>query len=166
MNKYPHNKVIVDGVASRTHPLYRAWKGMRERCQYPKHKDFALYGGRGITVCERWNSFPNFVNDMGSRPEGHTLDRIDPNGPYSKENCRWATVDLQRKNQRPRTVGFTKGAYKNNATGESGIYLLSNGKYRVQLWRGNSAISLGCFADLESAKAAKANHLIMEAMKK
>ena len=81
---------------------YLTWMAMKARCLNPKHHAYRYYGGRGITVCQRWLTFPNFLLDMGTRPEGLTLDRIDVNGNYEPSNCRWATWEQQRANQRPR----------------------------------------------------------------
>lgn len=81
------------------HPMYGAWSQMINRCHNPNNSSFGRYGARGIRVCQRWrDDFLNFLADMGERPEGMTLDRIDPKGPYAPDNCRWADSATQRRN--------------------------------------------------------------------
>lgn len=80
---------------------YRTWIGMRNRCRNPNAPGYDLYGGRGIQVCDRWlESFENFIDDMGPRPPKMSLDRIDVNGDYAPENCRWADLKTQNRNKR------------------------------------------------------------------
>jgi hypothetical protein len=90
----------------RNTPTYRSWTAMLRRCYNPNWHKYEAYGGRGITVCERWrgkHGFEHFLADMGERPEGKTLDREKVNDNYEPANCRWATQSEQTKNRRPVT---------------------------------------------------------------
>lgn len=107
----------IEVVASVTHgatsgknwsATYTVWHGMIQRCTNPKNPAYKNYGGRGITICDRWRySFEHFFEDMGERPDGHSIERVDRDGPYSKDNCVWAG-DIQqarnRRNNRPLTL--------------------------------------------------------------
>ena len=92
----------------RRSPTYQSWQSMLRRTTNPKAAGWEYYGGRGITVCDRWNpkaggSFENFLEDLGERPDGTSLDRVDVDGIYEPSNTRWATPREQRANQRPQT---------------------------------------------------------------
>jgi hypothetical protein len=82
--------------------VYRIWCCMITRCTNPKATRYENYGGRGITVCERWLKFENFLEDMGEPPEYHSIDRLDNDAGYSKENCAWRTASQQSLNRRKR----------------------------------------------------------------
>ncbi|MGH1111231.1 AP2 domain-containing protein [Bacillus paranthracis] len=115
---------------SRT-PEYYSWASMISRCYNENHTSYPHYGGRGVNVCNEWrNDFLNFLKDMGQRPEGTTLDRIDPDGDYCKENCRWADLSTQARNKRPlgeiKHVGVTfdkgTGKYRARLTHKGKVY--------------------------------------------
>lgn len=127
-----------------THPLYHTWENMRSRCNNTKHHNYKWYGARGIKICERWNDFSKFVEDMGEKPSSrHTLDRTDNNGDYEPSNCRWATHLEQTHNQRP--------SYKNK-TGTNGVYYDKRYKtYRVSIGSGNKKYHLGSYKKLSDA---------------
>lgn len=111
-------------------PTYVSWKNMKQRCSLPSSANYLRYGAIGITYDKFWDSYDNFLNDMGKRPDGMTLDRIDLNKGYNKENCRWATPAQQQANRKncmrltyngitqtaaewSRSLGLAKGAVWN-----------------------------------------------------
>lgn len=92
---------VTHGMSRDGSPEYAAWHHMRQRCLDPGYRTYPDYGGRGITICERWNSFVVFLEDMGPRPSSaHSLDRIDVNSNYEPANCRWADHKTQQRNRR------------------------------------------------------------------
>lgn len=82
------------------HDLYNLWKGMWQRCTNPNHQKYVFYGGRGISISPEWEDFWAFVSDMGPRPQGFLLERVDNNKGYSKDNCKWAPYHEQARNKR------------------------------------------------------------------
>ena len=92
-----HGLSKVNGKAT---PTFISWSAMMARCNSPGTYGYKFYGAKGVTVCERWYSYVNFIDDMGERPKGLSLDRINPFGNYEKDNCRWATNKEQQDNTR------------------------------------------------------------------
>ena len=92
---------------------YKSWASMKRRCSATNLRCYKWYGGRGITVCDRWlNSFDNFLKDMGERPVGTSLDRIDTNGNYEPSNCKWSTIIEQQNNRRTNRFFYYNGSMK------------------------------------------------------
>lgn len=103
------NREIITGHGMTNTPTYRSWVAARSRCRYPKNIGYQRYGGSGIDICDSWyNSFERFLEDMGERPEGMTLDRIDNSKGYFKENCKWSTLIEQSSNREHLTPSLSK----------------------------------------------------------
>lgn len=117
---------------------YIIWSTMKRRCLNPKGSGYKYYGARGISVCERWMSFPNFLADMGLRPKGLSLDRIDNDGNYEPSNCRWATASQQRQNRRSTERYLEYGEVRLSLKDMSKKYGLSKRLLSLRLHRGMS----------------------------
>ena len=136
-----HNHTTHKGK-SRT---YRSWAMMKTRCLDTNYPSYSNYGGRGITVCTDWMDFSTFLKDMGDRPDNMTLDRIDNNLGYYKENCRWATKREQALNRRIQS---------NNTTGVTGVSKTMYG-YRVYTTLDGKQINVGTYPTIEEAIKAR-----------
>lgn len=128
-------------MSNRRTVTYQTWFGMKARCLNPRHTFYANYGSRGITVCERWLAFDNFLTDMGERPEGMTLDRIETDGNYEPSNCRWASRHDQNNNARSNTLTTINGRTQNSAQWAREIGI-SDKAFRARLKRGDTGEKL------------------------
>jgi len=141
--KYHKRNKLIHGYTARKHPLYMTWWNMKSRCYDDKDPSFDNYGGRGITVCDRWLDFEPFALDMGLKPEKDlTLERMDNHKGYSPNNCRWATKTEQCLNRRK---------FKNNTSGETGIVKIGD-RYHVRYDEQGVRYALGRFASISEAK--------------
>lgn len=141
--KRPHENTGMSGT-----PTYTSWQKMKTRCMNKSDKHYSYYGGRGVKVCDRWvNSFANFLADMGERPQGETLDRIDPNGDYEPSNCRWSTRSVQSRNTR---------ASQKTSTGHRGVTVVkSTNKFAAAIYVNNKKIHLGHYHTVNNAIKAR-----------
>ena len=127
------------------HPLYSLYHGMKGRCLSETDKDYPRYGGRGITICERWlgtDGFFNFVEDMGERPDNTTLDRKNTDGGYSSENCRWADI-------------YTQSGNKRNSENTGVTYVKKSNRFRVRISVNGKTYGLGSYKTMGEALEAR-----------
>lgn len=153
-NGSPYIVQKVVGEHRNEHPLYKSYHAMLDRCYNLNNQKFEYYGGRGISVHERWRGlqgFSNFLIDMGDRPKGKTLDRIDNDGNYEPSNCKWSTRSEQQYNRRKAS---------NNTSGHIGISLFKKtGKWQAYVYRNKKRKHLGYYATLEEAVIAREKEL-------
>lgn len=118
-------------------PTFTVWHSMRARCDNDKHPSFINYGGRGIKVCPEWASFSVFLRDMGERPAGKTIDRIDNNGDYCKENCRWVSMKQNSNNRRNNRL-LTLHGKTHTVAQWAALTGINENTIRARLYRGAS----------------------------
>ena len=131
------------------HPLYKTWTGIKNRCYNQRNKDYPKYGGRGITICDRWkDSFDTFVREVGERPSPeHSIERLDNNGNYGPGNCIWGTPVQQSRNRRTFTT---------NTSGTTGVHYHTRAKkWQARIYANGKRIHGGYFDSKEDAIKAR-----------
>ena len=133
---YIQKRRTAEAGSAHTHPLYKTWGMIHQRCYNPNHTSYDNYGGRGIKMCDEWkDSFVTFSNyiekELGPRPDGYTLDRINPDGDYAPGNIRWADHSTQMHNRRPYGVSGIVGVSRRKDTGKW-IARIKKGSLRLQ----------------------------------
>ncbi len=137
-----YHKEIITKHGLHNAPIRNVWLMMMQRCTNPNSTGYEYYGARGISVCDRWKILSNFVEDMGPRPEGLTLERRDNEKGYSPENCYWATNTAQARNKRLQT---------RNVTGYVGVAPTRSGKYKATITVMEKLIRLGTYDSVVEA---------------
>ena len=122
---------------------YNTWRGMKDRCNNPNHSMYKYYGGKAIRIVDRWNSFKNFISDMGTRPDKHVIDRIDPLANYCLSNCRWVSHTHSATNRK----GWSQ-------SGLRGVSQRKSGRYAAVMRVDGSTITIGTFDTPELAALA------------
>lgn len=145
-----HKKIVEKNNTTHglsKHSKYNIWNNMLQRCNNPRNPQYHYYGGRGIRVCERWLKIENFIEDLGPRPKGFTIERKNNEKGYYQENCIWATPAIQAKNRRmPKT----------NKTGIAGVnWNKYTKKYQARIMAEGKAYHLGYFATIKQATIAR-----------
>lgn len=131
---------------------YKAWYNMVHRCTNPKATGYENYGGRGISVCDRWLDYKNFREDMGKQPYGLFLERVDNNGNYEIGNCKWATRIEQNSNQRPQKIS------KKNTSGVKGVVWNSHyRRWQASAYEKGNRVYLYNGSSFERAQQARAS---------
>lgn len=141
---------LVEGFRPREHPLYVIWADMKARCNNPNLPEYVNYGGRGITVCARWQHFANFVEDMSPRPDDKlTLERLDNSKGYENSNCAWVSRTRQCLNRR---------VFKNNSTGFTGVVKVGR-RFEARVDVGGVRHKIGRFDSAEEAAQKRADFM-------
>lgn len=164
--------MLIHGMSRRKNrpptPTYQSWRAMKTRCTTKTSSQYHRYGGAGISICSEWLTFENFLADMGERPPGTSIDRIDNTKGYFKENCRWATAKTQARNRKLK-IGdrqvygpfqlkekrSERGPQQRNRSGVVGVYWnAETNSWRVSKKIDGRNIYLGLYPTIEEAKAA------------